>query len=748
MTLSLPSISRLWSILALIFLCTYPIISASADSDYYDSENDGLDDNPAFDEELFCFDEKEDNESNLFQDLMIVDYWNQRLNERFPVMYNHLLQGGYFSMPSARMGHEGEIAIGYGQVHPYTHYNIRFQLTNFLELTGSYRIFNGVEDPILTPMGFGDFSDKGANLKLSIFSAEASHYQLPGFAIGMEDFIGTRAFKAYYAVLTQVFLDQNMEVSLGYGVNRIDGFFGGMTWMPFRRSEWAYLQNLTFSLEYDAIPYKNETIERHPKGRNKYTPWHIGVKYRLFDGLDFSAAYIRGEEFTFTVSAFYNFGYSKGLLPKIDDCLPYKAPVNMEPINDLRPEDVIAQDFAYALGCQGFRLSEVWLTDEEGSLTLRLVVTNLIYREERIVRQRLDAILSALAPDNVDQIIVVIDTLSMHIQEYHYSTAMLRQYRDQQIGPYELSIVTPLQEASSPDFFNSKLLYKRHKEWWNIELLPRTQTLFGSSRGKFKYALGLTLSVNGFLFDDIYYSVNLGYFFLSDLYGLNDVDRLNPSQLINVRTDIIRYYQQRSVTVDEAYIEKVWNIGKGWYTRITLGLLEQEYGGVGAEWLYYPVNSSWAIGMSGALVKKRKPEGIGFTDKVRQLHGFVPHYVRFIGSQFFLNLYYDWRDTGLLFKVSGGKFLANDYGVRTEISRYFPSGLRLGCWYTYTNGHDVINNEIYQDKGIFFSVPLDIFYTRTSRTRWGYGMSAWLRDVGVTAYSGTELYELINQERQ
>ncbi|MBX9804671.1 MAG: YjbH domain-containing protein, partial [Alphaproteobacteria bacterium] len=85
---------------------------------------------------------------------------------------------------------------------------------------------------------------------------------------------------------------------------------------------------------------------------------------------------------------------------------------------------------------------------------------------------------------------------------------------------------------------------------------------------------------------------------------------------------------------------------------------------------------------------------------------------------------------------------------RTEISRYFPSGLRLGFWYTYTNGHDIINNQTYYDKGIFFSVPLDIFYTRSTRTRWGYGMSAWLRDVGASAYSGTELYELINQERQ
>ncbi len=168
------------------------------------------------------------------QDLLIVNYWNERLNEKFPVTYNHLLQGGYFSMPSARMGKEGDIGAGYGYIPPYIHYNMRFQLVDFLEVSGNYRVFKGVEDPVLTREGFGDFSDKGANLKISLLSAEDTHYQLPGLAVGLEDFIGTRAFKAYYIVLTKIFLNQNLEISLGYGTKRIHKWFGGMIWMPFR----------------------------------------------------------------------------------------------------------------------------------------------------------------------------------------------------------------------------------------------------------------------------------------------------------------------------------------------------------------------------------------------------------------------------------------------------------------------------------------------------------------------------------
>lgn len=698
-------------------------------------------------EEPFVFDSQE-GESRLMQDLLIANYWTQRLNEKFPVSYDHLLQGGYFNMPSARMGEEGEIAFGFGYVPPYLHYNLRFQLTNFLEVTGSYRIFKGVEDPVLTPLGYGDFSDKGANVKLSLFSPEESRYTLPGLAIGLEDFIGTRSFKTYYVVLTQVFLKQNLEISFGYGAHRIHKWFGGLVWMPFRHKSMKLLQPLAIVLEYDSIPYRDEVIEKHPKGRIKRTPWQVGLKYRLWEQIDFSFAYIRGDKLAFTVSTFYNFGSTKGLVPKIGNTLPYQSPINFQPIGEWRPDNIMIQEFVYAFRAQGFELSEAWISDDNGRTVLRLYVTNTVYREERLVRLRLNALLSSLVPENIDEILVTIDTAAMSIQELRYETAYLRLFHDREIGPYELNIVTPLSEASKPNPYTSKLLFKKEWEKWNLELLPKTQTLFGSSKGKFKYALGLSLNINGLIWQRTFYSISLGYFLFSDLKHVNDIDRLNPSQLINVRSDLINYYKQRCVTIDEAYIEKVWNCGKGWYTRLSVGLFEQEYGGVAGEWLFYPFNSPWAVGMDFAVVKKRTPEGVGFTSRARKLNGFKPHHVKFLGTQFFLNLYYDWKCTGLEFKVSIGRFLAYDVGMRTEVSRYFPSGLRLGFWYTYTNGKDIINNQVYHDKGIFFSVPLDIFYTKTSRSRWGYGMSAWLRDVGATAFTGNHLYEMINQERQ
>jgi hypothetical protein len=690
----------------------------------------------------------EDEPSRLLDDLLVVGYWNQKQNERLPVTYNHFLQGGYFIMPSARMGEEGEVSSGYSRTPPYNNYNIRCQLLDRLECSLNYRVFTGVPDPVFGHLGFGDFSDKGLNVKFSLFSAEDSKYQLPGVAIGFDDFIGTQAFNAHYIVMTQVILKYNLEASLGYGRHRIRGFFGGISWMPFRNFQNPYAEELSLTLEYDAIPYKDCKIERHPAGRIKKSPWNFGLKYRIWNSIDLSLSYIRGNAWALSASTYYNFGDTKGVVPKILDPLPYKAPINNQEIGCFRPEDALIRDLFYAFRKQGFELMQAWLTNDGPEQILRIYVINQAYREELFIRNRLNALLAGLVPVNIDRVIVVIAAMEVPIQEYRYNMKYVRNFQCWEMGAYELNILTPIHEVTYPNPYQSKMLFKKENKLWNAVLLPKTHFLFGSSRGKFKYALGLSLCFNGFILNDVFYSVSFGYFIFSNLYDVNDVDRLNPSQLINVRTDIVNYYKQKSITLDEAYMQKVVNMGDGCYARCGFGLFEPEYGGAVGEWLYYPVNSWWAVGIEGAVLKKRTPDSFGFTNQVRKLRHFHPTYVNFFGSQYFLNLYYDWKTISLRFKASAGKFLASDYGVRYEISRSFPSGFNIGFWYTQTNAHDYINGQRYQDKGFYVSLPLDIFYTKSSRVRWGYGMSAWLRDIGARAYTGPNLYHIINENRQ
>jgi Exopolysaccharide biosynthesis protein YbjH len=690
-----------------------------------------------------------DAQEDLMEDLLVVDYWNRRIYDRLPVTYNNFLQGGYFTMPSARMGEEGEIGIGYSYVPPYRNFNLRVQLFKRLELTGNYRVFRGIKDPVLSQFGFGDFSDKGANFKFAVILPEDSEYKLPGFAFGFDDIIGTRSFRAQYVVFTQVFLDYNMEISLGYGTERIRGFFGGINLMPFRKTPCKFLESLSLTAEYDATDYKSKTREPHPKGRVKKNPINFGIKYRLLDLFDFSLSYIRGDALSASVSAYYNWGNTTGFLPKIEDSLPYNSPVNTEPLGPRRPEDALVADLLFVFQEQGLEIRDIDLYYNEcNQKILRIRTLNDTYRLECEVRCRLNHILKALTPSDIDEVIVVIDAEGFPIQEYHYNVDLVKSFAAKEISAYELKILTPMTEVTYPNPYTSTRLFGCKRSCFNFELSPKTHTLFGSSNGKFKYTLGLNASFNGYIWDDVYYNIILGWSPISNLGKFRDFDRLNPSQLINVRSDAMRFYKYRGLTVDEAYLQKNWNLGRGWYARIAGGYFEEAYGGASAEVLWYPVNSPWAIGLEGAILRKRNFSGLGFTNKIRKLVDFHPTYRKFIGSQCFLNLYYDWECARMDFKVTIGKFLANDWGVRNEISRYFPSGLRLSLWYTITNGNDRINGRRYYDKGICFSMPFDIFYTCSERTRWNYGMSAWLRDVGCQALTGLQLYELINDQRQ
>lgn len=689
-------------------------------------------------------------ESSLAKDLMVVDWVNCRLNDRVPVYFNHLLYGGYWNMPSSRMGKEGEIGIGWSKVPPYENFNVRLQPFRHVELSGNYRIFRRVDDPVLSKHGFGDFSDKGANIKVAFWFPEDSDYAVPGLAVGWEDFIGTKAFEARYVVLTQVFPKWNLEVSLGYGDMRIDGWFGGISWVPFRKSYNRYLENLAFVAEYDAIPYKSKKREPHPDGRSVSSPINYGVKYRLWDRIDCSASYVRGEEWAFSFSSFFPLGTCSGVLPKIDDPLPYCAPKNLEPIGPLRPCDVLAQEIYTTFECQGINVLRVWLsTDAFGQHILRLEVENCVWRYEEWFRERLSQLLANIAPRNIDLVVVELQTDGLPVQEYHYRMEFLQMFADDKMCPYELSVVSPKREVSCFDDCCKQLIYKEERPRFCWSIFPETYTAFGSAKGKFKYLLGVHLGVCGYFWNDWYYSVLLGYPITGNLCDVSDIDKINPSQLINVRTDSVNYYKREGLSVNEAYIEKSWNLGCGHYLRAAAGLFEEAYGGVAGEWLFYPINSHFAIGVEGAYLRKRTYGGVGFTNKVRKLEGYAPTYVEpFYPKQYFISAYYNFEELDLDLELKGGKFLADDWGVKTEISRYYPSGLRLFAWYTYTDGKDYVNGQLYHDKGVGISIPLDIFLPCSCRNRYRWGMSAWLRDVGAIALTGNRLYWRIRDQRE
>ncbi|MFT4552126.1 MAG: hypothetical protein ACI9S8_000751 [Chlamydiales bacterium] len=688
-------------------------------------------------------------ENGLLRNLEIVSYWEKMEKNPPPSFYNHLLQMGYFNMPSARVGKSGTVAVGFSWVPPYRNYNLHFQPLERLEISGNYRVFSGVSDVVLSPHGFGDYADKGANVKFSLIQPQDSDYALPGIAVGLEDFHGSKLFESRYLVFTQVWPDFNAETSIGFGNKRINGIFGGFSWLPWYHKRDSALQKLAIVAEYDSTDYERK--EPNPHGRKQSSPVNYGLKYRFADYWDFSLSHIRGEELAGSINVSHNLGETKGFLPKIDDPLPYKSPVNTEQLGLIRQKNMLAQDLTFALTEQGFKVLDIILSPDpkdEKKDSLWVKLENKVYREERETHKRISYVLRALLPSNLSKVTVVIESDDLPSHRYDFRNEDLQHYRTGSISKYEHSILSPMKEVTYPPKATREILYHKNKPWTDFSFRPRMASFFGGATGKYKYDLGLAALIKGFLFDDLMYQCQLGYTIASTTDDLRDTDRLNPSQIINIRSDYIRYRQENSFTIDQAFIQKNWYLGNALYSRISGGHFEVAFGGIASELLYYPVGSDWAIGAEAALIRKREYSGLGFQNEVRKLNGFTPTYQEYKGSQYFLDFYYDIPAVNMDLKISAGQFLAFDKGVRTEVSRNFDNGFTVSMWYTVTDAMDMINSERYYDKGVSFSMPLEIFYTNSRKDTWGYGMSAWLRDVGIRSSTGQSLYSTLKNERK
>lgn len=681
----------------------------------------------------------------LFRDLETVEKINCQIHDRLPLMVNYQLQGGYFTMPSARSFDAGILGLGFSYVPPYHVWSLGFQFFDRVEATGNYWIFHRELDGIFGHLGFGDSAERAANLKVILLQRDNGF--LPEFALGLNDFLGSCRFSSFYAVATEQFLSANLEATLGWGNGRIKGFYGGVAWSPFRKGE-HFLKNLTFAGEYDANDYKRH-LHEHKAGREVKSRFNVGMQYTLWDLIRLSASTIRGKDFAYSAALNYNLGSSKGLFPKSKDPEIYTGPIDTQPIGVIRDRDELAQQFAFAFYEQEFDLYDLYLVPgSDGKDSLWMKIVNVRYREEGELRRRIEYVLAALTPSNISQITAVVEADGIPIHEYRFRTQDLKRYAQGLLGETEFEIIAPTRDATpKPKKYDAALLYQRRKAIWLLTLRPWFRSFLGSSRGKFKYEVGLLLNPEGYLFDEIYYNLSGTYTVKSSAFDIESTDFLNPSPLINVRTDSILYNQSNSFHLEQAYLQKSWNMGQGWFSRLALGYFETAYAGVALEALYYPVQVDWAVGFSASSLLKRGYYGIGFQRKIRKMTSQGPIDSPYTGLQYFIDFYYQYKPLNVDFKISAGQFLARDKGVRIEGGRTFQSGLRVGLWYTLTNANDRVNGHRYYDKGFSITMPLDLFMNKSSRTRVGYSMAVWLRDCGAISATGKQLYPTLFWER-
>lgn len=685
--------------------------------------------------------------SRLFEDLALVESINQSLLDHLPRYYNFNTLIGYLNIPSARMNPVGTLAFSGSRVYPYNNWGVNFQLFQRLELAANYASFTSIPPEGLALLGFDEDDNLIGHLKFGLLTPEDGFEKLPLLAVGVEDFFSSHRPMTHYLIATQCFLSLNLEASLGFGNKNRKGLFGALSWTPFRNHPFFLLKDFTLLAEYDPATFRVYS-HKHPEGKKISQKINAGISFSPWKMLQFKVGAMHGRDLAASASFHYPLGSSSGLFTKSENPNLYASPQDNEPLGFERPEKVFAQELALALKQQRIDLFEVFLLHQEGQKTLWVKIINMTYRDKDALRERLQHVFATLLPDNITVVEVVIEADGIPCYRLIFRKEDLQRLKMRLISSSELEALSPLKEVGSiPNEYEAELLFKKKKDTATFLFRPRFLSFFGEEKGNFQYNFSLIAAPEGYLFNTFYYKVQMRETLLSSKQPLLSVQPKNPSHLPNVRTDTVHYYQQYSFALEEGFIQLSRNLNKGWYARAALGYFEPAYGGAALEFLYFPLKQNWAIGIEEATVWKRQYTGLGFKNKIRRYKKTKALFEPFIGVQYFLDLYYIFKPLKLDFKWQVGQFLAKDIGLRTEIGRTYENGIRIGLWYTITNGHDKVNNKTFYDKGFVFSIPLDFFLKKSSRKTIGYPISSWLRDVGAEAATGKKLWPTLYEER-
>lgn len=680
--------------------------------------------------------------SSLLEDLQTLQTCH---HAPFPTFYSHFQQVGYFTTPSARMEREGVGTLGIAIIPPYRLFGLHYQFFKHLDLAFHYWIFHQEMEKNFGSKGFGDDADRAASLKIALYIPQDLSSFLPHLSVGWDDFMGTKRFSSLYGVMTKSLLEGKAELSLGWAEGRMKGPFGALFFAPFLQGP-SWIKGVGVGIEYDPTDYARK--EEHPKGKKVSFPINGGIQYRLKDLFHFTLSSLRGRKIAFSTGLRFDIGNSEGLFPKKKNPPLYPNSKEFIPIGPLLDQKEWVCQLKNACKSQGFGVYSIEKISEGEKNFFRLGIINGLYRKESDVKKRLLPIILSCTNQEKSEWIVTVLADGIFSHEYVFHPSSLEYMQKTHCCGYVQNLLFIQRDLSFFSPSQTTSLFSQKTFTWTWTVRPRLLTYFGSAKGKLKYDLGFLLESEGFFPNGIYYDLQGSYIAFSTSKDVGDRDCLNPSLLPHVRSDFVRYYQTASAHLDVAYLQKNWNLSKGWFSRIALGYYEIAYGGITGELLYYPIHANWSFGVELSTLLKRNYSGIGFARSVQILEYNQPKQIPFWGLQYFFTLGYHYSPLDLDFSAQIGQFLAKDRGVRLEVTRSFSSGLHLGFWYTVTNGKDELNGKRYFDKGIAFSMPLDFFLNKSSRERVGYAMSAWLRDVGAVSLTGKKLLPLLNEARR
>ncbi|MBN2059435.1 MAG: YjbH domain-containing protein [Deltaproteobacteria bacterium] len=615
-------------------------------------------------------------------------------------------------IPNARILEDGEIRAGAAQALPYRWYTGGIGILPRMEL--SFRLTNITNIP--TQYTFSNL-DRAFDVKLQL--VEESKI-LPAIAIGAHDFYGTRLFPAEYLVMSrQVF---PFDFTVGIGRQRLKGsvelpglddfgLFGGL--------EIALHERINLLAEYNPVKYEDDKPSARGVPEGASLPLDVGIRYKALEGLNIGISYQRGHSLGLMLHIQLELG--KNLLPHRADP-PRQVPGDRRLFREREDREMIGV-IHNAIHDAGFSDVSVFT---DGSDIVAEFENNQYLSNEKAIGRVLRIILYN-SPSDTDKISAVarkrdMPMLKVSVKAEHFEKFLMGEIPEGIFFNKLLDVrITDQAVDNEEGFIHTE---RDPKKIFTFGVKPDFITHWLDASNYVQMRPGVKPYTLARFWKGSYFTARY------DIPFYSNVRASSPPAPDPIRSDQTRY-MDRNYSFDRLILDQAFRLHERDFGRLSLGYFEKEYAGIGGEILHFFGDGCLAMGIEADWVIKREPHA------QFELMDFKRHSI--LG-----NLYYYYPDLDITFKTQYGRFLAGDTGWMFDVSREYDTGIILGIYYTYTDTDDVKGffNQGYNHKGVYLRVPVRMFLTRDSTTKYNYGISPWTRDVGQTVFHWQDIYNL------
>ena len=642
---------------------------------------------------------------------------------------------GLVEMPSARSAPDAEISANFSYSNLQQRGNFSFQLTD--RLAGTFR-YTGI--PEEDGPGTGGTFDRSFDLRYRILDETDTR---PAIMIGLQDFLGTGDLSAEYIVATKA-ITPSIDVTAGLGWGRFgtrDGFTnplgflssefetrperdfdeqGGTPTGRFFRGDAAffggvdyrYSEKLSFQVEYSSDAYVKETAVGN---LDNQTPLNFGVNYRPRKDVTLNAALLHGTEFAAGVTLLLN--PTRRIPVSGTETAPTPVAIrNQQAAASWGDTDTLTSE----LDDTGITLNAVSITGD----TAQVRYTNTTYRSEAQALGRVARILTNEVPPNVETFILEPMQRGIPLSSTTLKRSDIEALANTADAAANLQARSVTTDAGPRDGLTPVADPVSAFQWG---ISPYIQLIVFNGDAPVQADVGLDFTGQYKIRPNLVLEGNIRQSALGER-EIADITE-NENDYPNVRTDSRFYGVDGTPIVTDLTLAHYSRPGNDLYGRVTLGYLEQMYGGVSGELLWKPVDSNLAIGAEVNVVQQRDFDGgFGFQD-YDTVTGHVSAYYSF--------------DNGFHTQLDVGRYLAGDWGASFALDREFDNGWKVGAYFTLTDMPFDDFGEGSFDKGIRITVPHDFFLGTASRNEVNTTLNSLTRDGGARVNVDGRLYEIV-----